>query len=256
MQWLIKFDHSVVKSTYLTHRTGRAAARRGLRGGRGFRGFTLIELLVVLAIIGLLVAILMPSLARSRALARRAVCSANLHNVGIAMIAYAVDHDDKFPDRRTLTDVQPGEPYSVTLYRRAWRAVDPDNPAAGAESLGLPALLGQRSYILDQQVWLCPAQSDLIRSFDNTYNWSMDVSHETRRWYEYTSAQYAPKELVWDNTKYRPSVPNNRNSSVLLLPPPDRFIPHSDAGGFFDGADVDAVNALMTDGRVTIRQHK
>ena len=43
--------------------------------------FTLIELLIVVAIISLLVAIVIPSLARARELARRALCAHNLHQI-------------------------------------------------------------------------------------------------------------------------------------------------------------------------------
>ncbi|MFO0840085.1 MAG: prepilin-type N-terminal cleavage/methylation domain-containing protein [Phycisphaerae bacterium] len=52
-------------------------------------GFTLIELLVVVAIIGLLISILLPSLAGARQAARTAVCASNLHNVGIGCTIYA-----------------------------------------------------------------------------------------------------------------------------------------------------------------------
>ena len=51
--------------------------------------FTLIELLVVVSIIALLVSILVPSLATAREQARRAVCAANLHHLGIACNLYA-----------------------------------------------------------------------------------------------------------------------------------------------------------------------
>lgn len=59
--------------------------------------FTLIELLIVVAIIALLVAILLPSLARARIHTRRVVCMGNLHQTSIGMGAYLVDSNDWLP---------------------------------------------------------------------------------------------------------------------------------------------------------------
>ena len=60
-------------------------------------GFTLIELLVVIAIIGILSAILFPVFARARENARRASCMSNMKQIGLGMMMYVQDYDERYP---------------------------------------------------------------------------------------------------------------------------------------------------------------
>jgi prepilin-type N-terminal cleavage/methylation domain-containing protein len=60
------------------------------------KGFTLIELLVVIAIIALLMAILMPALARVKEQARTIGCIANLRQWGLFCALYTEANDGKF----------------------------------------------------------------------------------------------------------------------------------------------------------------
>jgi prepilin-type N-terminal cleavage/methylation domain-containing protein/prepilin-type processing-associated H-X9-DG protein len=64
-------------------------------------GFTLIELLVVIAIIAILAAILFPVFAKARENARKATCTSNLKQLGLAMSMYLTDNDGNYPRSAT-----------------------------------------------------------------------------------------------------------------------------------------------------------
>src|SRR4051812_23910212 len=64
------------------------------------RGFTLIELLVVIAIIAILAAILFPVFGRARENARRSSCQSNLKQIGLGILQYVQDYDEKYPMRQ------------------------------------------------------------------------------------------------------------------------------------------------------------
>jgi prepilin-type N-terminal cleavage/methylation domain-containing protein len=71
------------------------------------RAFTLIELLVVIAIIGLLAALLLPMVARTRASAAQVRCAAQLHDVGKMLQMYFGENHNVLPKVNMMPSLQP-----------------------------------------------------------------------------------------------------------------------------------------------------
>jgi prepilin-type N-terminal cleavage/methylation domain-containing protein/prepilin-type processing-associated H-X9-DG protein len=101
------------------------------------RAFTLIELLVVIAIIAILAAILFPVFARARENARRASCQSNLKQIGIGIMQYTQDYDEKLPS----VEVQQSVPGSFLSDLITW-----------ADTI-MP-------YIKSTQVFICPSATN------------------------------------------------------------------------------------------------
>lgn len=93
-------------------------ARPGGNGGSESRAtwprrFTLIELLVVIAIISILMAMLLPSLSKTRLTAQVVCCLSQLRQHGIALSAYADDHGGMYPEQHPHPFAN--NPYSFRL---------------------------------------------------------------------------------------------------------------------------------------------
>ncbi|MEO7715831.1 MAG: DUF1559 domain-containing protein [Capsulimonas sp.] len=69
-----------------------------IRSSMQTKGFTLIELLVVIAVISIIAAILFPVFASARGKARQASCASNERQIGMAILQYAQDEDERLPN--------------------------------------------------------------------------------------------------------------------------------------------------------------
>ncbi len=124
--------------------------------------FTLVELLVVLAIIAVLASLLLPALGRAQASARGIACTGNLRQLGIAVRAYAEDHQSILPAAELLPTV-------------------PRNPARPlpricdvlAGELGAGGASGTNT----SRVFRCAAdRSSRFRDQGSSYEWNSDLN--------------------------------------------------------------------------------
>ena len=84
---------------------------------RPLHGFTLVELLVVIAIVGILIALLLPAIQAARECSRRAACTNNLRQIGIAVQNYHDAMRHLPPPNAVMPGMElPNDPfYGVTI---------------------------------------------------------------------------------------------------------------------------------------------
>ncbi|RYZ85732.1 MAG: DUF1559 domain-containing protein, partial [Proteobacteria bacterium] len=90
--------------------------------------FTLIELLVVIAIIAILTAILFPVFGRARENARRSSCQSNLKQIGLGIMQYTQDYDERMPPRRTTNNTDSFRTLVFPYIKSTQLFVCPSNP--------------------------------------------------------------------------------------------------------------------------------
>jgi prepilin-type N-terminal cleavage/methylation domain-containing protein len=142
-----------------------------LRQRRG--GFTLIELLVVIAIIAIIAAILFPVFKHTREKARQATCLSNLRQMGMAVLLYAQDYDETYPDPPPAGEYYgfasgflvvpgPGGSWSSMPMKFPWGK---DDFAHGSFALLL------LPYVKNEQVFLCPSWELAKAGWYPEWNW-------------------------------------------------------------------------------------
>jgi prepilin-type N-terminal cleavage/methylation domain-containing protein/prepilin-type processing-associated H-X9-DG protein len=134
------------------------------------RAFTLIELLVVIAIIAILAAIMFPVFTQAKRTAKQTVCIVHLRQIGMAMMMYTTDHDERWVPACNTS------PLAGFAPQQFWIGYDNNNsPLSGgfygevnAPATGAPRPGMIDPYMKSEKIKVCPEQPG---------NWQMALAY-------------------------------------------------------------------------------
>ena len=160
------------------------------------QAFTLIELLLVIAIIGILAALLLPVLGRTKESARATACLSNLHQVGIALQLYVQDNNNKLPVMRDVST----------------------DPAVAATNT-FPAIQNVLAPQLgNTNVLRCPSDArNFFELTGSSYSWNSLLNGEDADHLKVFNIQFAPQQIpvVFDKEDFHKARGANKAVNYL-----------------------------------------
>ena len=115
-------------------------------------GFTLIELLVVTSIIAILVAMLLPAIAKAREAASRSVCMGRMRQLGVATISYAADMRGDVP-----ASFPSGTDNTASVVSSSYSGATGLSYVDILGRAGDPGILFARRYVTTPTLFYCPS---------------------------------------------------------------------------------------------------
>ena len=140
-------------------------------------GFTLIELIVVISIIALLIALLLPALARAKGLANTIACASNEQQIALATIMWSHEHRGFAPGSALAGGLEDGSPNTAGIGQYLWGTFTwnghgmtgtPQSPDTSFDFTGWPwalfvnrgqSILVTRGYVSTPTVFICPTSN-------------------------------------------------------------------------------------------------
>jgi prepilin-type N-terminal cleavage/methylation domain-containing protein/prepilin-type processing-associated H-X9-DG protein len=205
-------------------------------------GFTLIELLVVIAIIGVLVALLLPAVQSAREAARRAQCTNNLKQIGLALHNY-VSSNNVFPIGRGYNGFS-GHSRLLFFMEQSgiYNAIN-FNVSALPSAGGYDANGTARAVVVNS--FICPSDAaDAVPS---------DLAGNNYRMCEGTSVVYGNIPTDPSGTNYGMPAPNGMFGSNFVIGPHHVLDGLSNTAFFSEHIKGDYSQAIATERSDTFR---
>ncbi|HRT58452.1 MAG TPA: type II secretion system protein, partial [Candidatus Paceibacterota bacterium] len=156
------------------------------------RAFTLIELLVVISILAVLMALLLPALARAKEAGRATACLSNLRQAGVAIQLYVQDNNNRLPFMRD-------------------RSLTSSNDLPGPDVV-------LSNYLGNVRVLRCPSDNkQLFETTGSSYSWNSLLNGQNADQLRVMSLEFRPHQvpLMFDKESFHVARGEGKGQNFL-----------------------------------------